>query len=196
MNKKVKLVVLFALLLCIIIAVLTLPKSENEYKTLCIGNSITNHAICDYWWGEWGMAASKRENDYVHQLAQNLGDEEYKNTQSYNFYIWEAQAADRAETLTVLDSYLTDDLNLVVIQLGENVTDITTFESDFEELINYVKAKAPKAEIKVIGEFWGDGIHPQKDEMKKQACKNCGRILYRSRIFKITANINKPSATP
>lgn len=33
---------------------------------------MTKHPICDYWWGEWGMAASKKQNDYVHLVAEKL----------------------------------------------------------------------------------------------------------------------------
>lgn len=43
--------------------------SEN---ILFIGNSITLHGKCNYWWGEWGMAASDKEKDYVHQLVKRL----------------------------------------------------------------------------------------------------------------------------
>lgn len=39
---------------------------------LFIGNSITKHGKCSYWPGEWGMAASSPENDYVHLLVNKL----------------------------------------------------------------------------------------------------------------------------
>lgn len=46
--------------------------------------------------------------------------------------------------------------------------DTSTLEKDYEDLINYVKDKAPEAQIVVIGEFWRD---EEKDSDKKQACE-------------------------
>lgn len=40
-------------------------------EMLFIGNSITLHGKASYWPGEWGMAASTREKDYVHLLMKN-----------------------------------------------------------------------------------------------------------------------------
>lgn len=42
----------------------------SRFNCLVIGNSITKHGKCDYWWGEYGMAASKLSNDYFHLLDQ------------------------------------------------------------------------------------------------------------------------------
>ena len=38
--------------------------------------------------------------------------------------------------------------------LIKNASDLTTYESDFISLIEYVKDKAPNARILVIGDFW------------------------------------------
>lgn len=43
--------------------------STGNYNYFAIGNSITIHGKCDYWWNVCGMAASTLENDYVHQLG-------------------------------------------------------------------------------------------------------------------------------
>lgn len=73
---------------------------------LAIGNSITSHPIADYWWNDGvGMAVSCEKNDYVHQISKWLKDNynESVETYAYNFYNWEVQANDRAETLQLLD---------------------------------------------------------------------------------------------
>lgn len=146
---------------------------SDTYNYLAIGNSITSHEATSYWWNEGvGMAASTQDKDYEHILGQLCGDDTI--VASMNFYDWEAQAYDRAETLTTLDSYLSANLNLVTIQLGENVKDTSTLESDYEDLINYVKNKAPKAKVAVIGEFWKD---EEKDSIKKKACEATGAIF-------------------
>ncbi len=46
--------------------------SEDIFDYLAIGNSITLHGICDYWWGNYGMAASSIDNDYYHLVCNNI----------------------------------------------------------------------------------------------------------------------------
>lgn len=65
--------------------------------------------------------------------------------------------------LSQLDGYLDDRINLVTIQLGENAVDLNTFESDFVELVGYVKERCPIAQIVIVGDFWDYG---ERDEMK------------------------------
>ena len=113
------------------------------------------------------MAATTAENDYVHLVASALDAKFY----AYNFPTWELMGHDRGEILSLLDGLLSEELDLVTIQLSENATDLSTFESDFEELIRYVQKGAPDAQIFVIGDFWNT---EQKDEMKQQACEATG----------------------
>lgn len=63
---------------------------------------------------------------------------------------------------------LSDKLNLVTIQLGENVSDTSRFEADLEELISYVQQRAPKAQIIIIGDFWDK----ERNNMRKEAAQN------------------------
>ena len=131
---------------------------ENSYNYLAIGNSITLHEKNDYWFNKCGMAASNLENDYVHQLIQMLESKNINvNGYAYNFFIWEVQSHDRAETLILLDKLLSKKLNLVTVQLSENVSDVSTFKTDFEKLIKYIQNKAPYAKVIVIDDFWDKG---------------------------------------
>ena len=45
--------------------------SGAQFRILFLGNSITRHAPAPGlgWYGDWGMAASARQNDYVHKLV-------------------------------------------------------------------------------------------------------------------------------
>lgn len=144
---------------------------DDTYNYLAIGNSITIHPLNDYWWNECGMAATTLENDYVHQLTTLLQTKENVHPYAYNFYMWEVQIADRSETLSLLDGMLSNKIDMVTIQLSENAFDLTTFESDYEELIRYVQKRAQNAKIIVIGDFWDMS---DKDGMKQEACENCG----------------------
>lgn len=146
--------------------------SDDGFNYFAIGNSITKHGLANYWWDDdRGMAASKDEADYVHLVTQYLKNNNHDVvTNAYNFSAWEVNYADRAEFLGLLDVYLCSKIDLVTIQLGENASDLSTWESDFEELITYIHNKAPNANIIVVGDFWSNG---ERDSSKQQAAKMC-----------------------
>lgn len=135
---------------------------DDGTNYFAIGNSITLHGTCDYWWNEVGMAASDANHDYYHLVLNQLESTNGKAMgQAFNFYVWETQSHDRDEVLDLLDPYLSTKLDIITIQLGENVSDTTTYEEDFVSLINYIKAKAPNARILVVDDFWNNGDRNQ-----------------------------------
>jgi hypothetical protein len=146
--------------------------SETAFNYLAIGNSITIHRESEYWWSDSGMAASRPENDYYHLVTDYLR-QTYGEVGSYavNYSQWEFQSYDRAETYSIIDPYLSPELDLVTIQLSENVTNMSTFESDFESLIQYVKLNAPNARILIIDDFWDEY---SKSEIKEAVAGRTG----------------------
>ncbi|MCH3998895.1 MAG: SGNH/GDSL hydrolase family protein [Lachnospiraceae bacterium] len=159
---------------------------DDHYNILFIGNSITRHEITSYWWSDGrGMAATSQDTDYVHQTESLLTDklEELKpgakgiNGYAFNYSVWETNAHDRAQTYPVMDKYMTEGggLDVVVLQLGENVsdasTDDSTYESDYAELIQHIKEEAPFAQIITVGDFWADDT---KDAVKKSVAEEVG----------------------
>ena len=140
---------------------------------LAIGNSITLHGLCDYWWSKCGMAASEPSMDYVHIVTEEIRKYN-KSVNSYaysDFYVWEIMTHDRAEAITLLDSYLNESINIITIQLGENVLDLSTLESDYEYLLMHIKQKSPNAQIITVSDFWNKG---ERDNMKIKASEKCG----------------------
>lgn len=140
--------------------------TDDGFDYLAIGNSITQHPITDFWWGEWGMAAGIEDNDYYHLVAKGLQRrcEEEINTAAYNYYIWETQAHDRTETYEFLDKWLTAGIDLVTVQLSENASDLTTFEADFSSLLRHIREVCgDETQIIVIDDFWSD----EKSTIKK-----------------------------
>ena len=142
---------------------------DGDYNYLAIGNSITLHPIASYWWTECGMASTRKENDYYHLICNHLKQAK-GNVCSHvtNFSIWETQAHDRAETFESIKKYMSNKLNLITIQLSENVTDYTTWESDYVELVSYIKQKAPNAQIILIGDFWDINKTTVKERVAQQ----------------------------
>ncbi len=146
--------------------------SEADYVYLAIGNSITVHAPNEVWWNETGMAASETDRDYVHQVAAYCSGRQGKTAVfPLYFYVWETTGEKREEQLALLDPYLDTKPQLVTIQLGENVEDLTDFEHDFEALIRYVQERAPQARILVIDDFW---TYPERSRMKQEAAEKTG----------------------
>ena len=140
----------------------TTPEGDTDsddgiFRYLALGNSITWHVKCDYWWNECGMAASRAENDLVHVVAKGL-EEQYDKVEfkAYNFSVWEITAQDRVQTLQVIDPMLTANLDLITLQLSENVTDMSTFAPDFEEMVKYIKKKCPNAQLIIVDEFYNE----------------------------------------
>ena len=142
----------------------------NDYNYLAIGNSITKHGLCSYWWSNHGMAASRKDNDYYHLLKSFLRDHYGKvHSEICSFAVWEMQSYDREETYELLENYLSENLNLITLQLGENVHDLSTFEKDFDILIKHIKKRAPKAKLLVIGDFW---TKENRDILKQKVAEN------------------------
>lgn len=158
----------------------TPPASQTTYtysygqnvSYFAIGNSITVHGENEYWWNNIGMSATSIDKDYVHLVAagiQNITGSVTVN--AYNFYPWEVQVDDRAETFTLLDFMLDTQPDIISIQLSENVLDMSHYQSDWEELIRYVQNKCPNAQIIIIDDFWYGG---DKSTLKKKAADNTG----------------------
>lgn len=132
--------------------------SAETYDYLAIGNSITLHPQRDFWPNAMGMGASSVEKDYVHIVTRGLTRmQQNVNAAALNYSVWEIVPDNRALALALLDDYLSEDLDLVTIMLGENViTYRGDFATDYPTLIQYIKTKAPNALIVLIGTFWED----------------------------------------
>lgn len=146
---------------------------EAHDNILFIGNSLTLHGYASFWWSDdRGMAASAKDKDYVHLTVSALATKQSLPVNAYaiNYAGWE-KATDRASTYDQIEPYLNAQLNDVVIQLGENITTTQTMGADYEKLIDYIRLKAPKAKIVLIGEFWPD---VNKETVKKEVAAKKG----------------------
>ncbi len=149
----------------------------NGYDYLAIGNSITMHPRQSYWPDAMGMGATTQQNDYYHQVSSVLAAScaakgKAYNSAAFNYAIWEINFGKRAEVLYLLDPYLSPELELVTIQLGENaIPDANGFAADFPALIQYIRAKAPNAQIVLVGNFWNNAV---EETVKKQCAAAYG----------------------
>ncbi|MGC5744376.1 SGNH/GDSL hydrolase family protein [Chryseobacterium sp. NFX27] len=127
-------------------------------KILHFGNSILRHAIMSYWWGDWGMAAKTRNDDYAHRfLAKIKVANPTAQSWEQNIAAWEQNPSgyNKAQLDTLLTAQAYD---LIVVRLGENATSIpvATYKTEFRNLITYIQSKVPTARIIIGGMFWSN----------------------------------------
>lgn len=154
------------------------PKGDVQ-KILFLGNSITLHGPSQKvdWTGNWGMAASAAEKDYVHLVTQGLAKKDGSAPEALvkNIAAFERQYAtyDVAEQLKDAAAFNAD---LIVVCIGENVPNLGTpeamgqFKDGVVKMLNSVKADRKPAII-VRSSFWANAA---KDEALKQACSEVG----------------------
>lgn len=128
--------------------------TENaELKIAFLGNSITRHGVAEEldWLGDWGMAASSRENDYVHKLVSRI-----KKRVSYciaNLSGWE-----RSRDMSLLErdyaAVKSFGADIVVVRLGENARlaeNLEEFKPCYKEMVAYF---AGNAKVVLTDLFW------------------------------------------
>jgi hypothetical protein len=143
-------------------------------RILFLGNSITLHGPkADIGWtGDWGMAASGADRDYVHLIAGALAARAgtAPEVMVENIADFE-RTPDTFDLKARLEKPLAFGADIVVVAIGENVPALRTdaaraaFRGHVRELLATVKGKGGPA-VYVRGCF---GPDPAKDEVLKQA---------------------------
>lgn len=132
-----------------------------KLKVLFVGNSITIHEPnADLgWYGCYGMAASCRENDYVH-VAKKLIKEKYGSVSiailhasAWERSFWQDNALDRDD----IRSARAFEPDVAVIRIGENAHKFVVpghdFKEGYERFVKYL-CPNPKTKILVTDQFW------------------------------------------
>jgi hypothetical protein len=151
-------------------------------RVLFLGNSITLHGPKPDigWTGNWGMAASSEDKDYVHLvtaalarhtgsapqiLVRNIADFE-RNYATYD--------VDRE-----MKDFFAFDPDLVILAIGENVPALgteeakTRFKTGVMSILRCALARRHPL-IVVRSSFWANEA---KDEILRQACREAGGIF-------------------
>ena len=131
---------------------------HSVHHVLILGNSITyapaNPAVG--WNGNWGMAASAADKDYVHLLTarfkelNSLSTVDIKNIAEFEAYF---DTYDFNQLQTLRDAKP----DLIILRIGENVTrvqDAALFEKKYVELLNYLKTNNTRVKILAVGSVW------------------------------------------
>lgn len=129
-------------------------------RILFVGNSITLHGINpDIGWnGEWGMAASKQENDYVHRLMTAISEK----ARDPAFCIcqvaeWERQYQNGTAVLPLFENARHFQADIIIMRFVENCPkkdfDPTVFQTEARSLLQYLNPTGTAKLIYTTG-FW------------------------------------------
>lgn len=170
------------IVLFILMGLLACSQNENvnqnkvllEIKTVVIlGNSIVKHSpkVDIGWTGNWGMAASKEDSDFVHLLIRDI------KQRNPSIIIKYANTANFEKEYKIYSPSNLNDLknpDLLIVKLSENVDDTNAEKDNFiafyDQLINYI-APSPNSIKVVMDGFW---IKPHVNSLlKSYAQKNC-----------------------
>ena len=148
-------------------------------KILFVGNSITKHgpkADID-WHGNWGMAATSEEKDYVHVVTKALA---VKHGATPTIMVKNVADFERAHVGYDIAGKFTDAAafraDLIVLCIGENVAALKTpeaqakYQEQVTALLKTLRSN-PKAQIVVRSSFWANTA---KDTAMRQACETVG----------------------
>lgn len=132
-----------------------LISKEPVFKLAILGNSITYHEPNPSlgWYGQYGMAASKAENDYVHVLLSKLSEAGHPaDCLIANLAEWE-RTMDDDRLRQHYPTLLAFDPDVLVMRLGENA-DHRAKEKEFEEAYRRLIALFPRAKVILTDLFW------------------------------------------
>jgi hypothetical protein len=159
------------------------PTAGDEPRILFLGNSITHHQPAPGigWNGDWGMAASAQENDYVHILLARLMTASGGNAPTamiVNIAEFERQYAtyDVSTELAKCADFKPD---IVILAIGENVPPLATddAQAQFRASINRIMALLTNDNLPAIfvrSSFWPDEA---KDTILRQECESAGGVF-------------------
>lgn len=140
-----------------------LPQNENwnvnKIKTVVIlGNSIVKHGPKPEigWFGDWGMAASVEDSDFVHLLIRDIHQKDPLVVVKFRS-IADFERGFDTYPLSSLDSLRNPDM--VIMKISENVNDKKALEDNFisyyDKLLKYIAPKDQSVKVIVNG-FWAN----------------------------------------
>jgi len=135
-------------------------------RVMFVGNSITRHGILPKigWYRDCGMAASAKENDYVHRMMREI----LQTHENAAFCLcqaaeWERNYKNGREMLPLYEAAHRFDADVIVFRLIENCPaadfDSAAFTKELDALLSYLNPSG-KAKILMSTGFWrhpGDG---------------------------------------
>ena len=160
-------------------------KTVKKDKVVFLGNSITKHGPAESigWTGNWGMAASAEEKDYVHLVVQALSEPRASGAAAPAFKAVNIADFERQYKTYPVEEKLRECIDfapdLVILAIGENVPALDSKESEAQfhaAVVSLLKAFQKKGNPTIIVRscFWPSA---KKDAALKRAASDVGAIF-------------------
>ena len=151
-------------------------KNVLPSKILYFGNSLLGG-----WEGKFGMSATNNTKDYYAIVNNYITSKGATITSKEKVLGWQWEDAETESAATTflnsnLKSKLNSNLDLVIIQLGDNVRAecLETFKTTCPALIDYIKTNAPNARIAWLGLWFATN---EKKEIISNTCAKKGAVF-------------------
>lgn len=131
----------------------------GEYKVLIVGNSITRHTPSEVlgWYGDYGMAASCEEKDYVHILMREYNKRKDSTYLVFGMGEWEMNYRAGSEVYDKYEVARDFDADLIIIRGIENTNgpdfDWDAFKVEYDKFVQHLN-KSGRAKVIVTTGFW------------------------------------------
>ena len=152
---------------------------DGGLKVLFVGNSITRHGYRAEigWYGDWGMAASSKDKDYVHRTIAKL------EAKYGSLHVCIAQGSDWERGYENTEAVLNEKYSevrdfradIVIIRIGENMPkgSAPDCKPQFAEMIRFF-ASNENAKVIVTDSFWRND---PRDGMIKEIAEENGYVF-------------------
>lgn len=145
-------------------------------KIVYIGNSITNHgpAASIGWNGNWGMAASAEDKDYVHLVSKGLNTTNYRLGDGIHL---EKEFVNL--DLSKYNSNRDFQPDIIVVRVGENATGVNTstryaFKESVKKVVNHIRGTRSNVKVIVATTFWRETQYLQQNTALREASIELG----------------------
>lgn len=135
---------------------------DGSPKIMFVGNSITRHAPKPDigWYGDWGMAASAKENDYVHQVIKGVRE----TKPDAEFCIVQAAVWERSYKNCDYEAYFKEATvfkpDIIICSISGNIPkaefEIDAFKVNIDKLFKYLSGGRADVQIVLSSAFFGD----------------------------------------
>ena len=150
-------------------------KENGSPRIMFAGNSITWHRPAPDigWHGDWGMAASARENDYVHLCMAEI----QKKIRNSSFAIcqvceWESNYKNGTGKFYLYENARNFNADIIIMRAVENCPvkdfDAEIFKKEYDKLLSFLNPSG-NAKIIITTSFWK---HPADDIIAEYAKDN------------------------
>ncbi|MDB6167703.1 MAG: hypothetical protein JWM88_567 [Verrucomicrobia bacterium] len=152
----------------------------EEGKLLFVGNSITLHGPSEKvgWTGNWGMAASTAEKDYVHLVVEAVAKRRGRPPEFRVVNVAEFERDfEQYDIAAKLKDQIAFQADTVIVAIGENVSALKTDEAKAkfkESTVRLLTLLKGHGALFVRSCFWADAT---KDALLKEACATAGGVF-------------------